>query len=128
MASLNDLQDAIKKFGLAAPGIVQRVSEPPIEMIRDWSNPEAWKDYRAPAGVYVILNDKYEVLYVGYSIDPAGRLNDYFRAAEPTREPHKDWPGHLPTYVLFVMGNNVREAKFLERWLIYWLDPPFNKD
>lgn len=61
MALLSDLQAAIQKFKDAAPGIVQTVCEPPINMTRDWENLDLWKPYQRRPGVYAFLDDKLEV-------------------------------------------------------------------
>jgi hypothetical protein len=127
MAILVDLVSAINTFKLAEPGIVQIMTDPPIDMRREWAHPKTWTPYQAP-GIYAIIDENSNILYVGQSNHPPGRLNAYFGAEGPSDTSSKDWLGHMPTSVLLARVNDLREAKFLERYLIFKLNPPFNKD
>lgn len=81
-------------------------------------------------GVYLILNDKYEVLYVGESSNIGKRLGDYFGSCEDKScfIKHNTWRDK-PRYIctIAVENNLWFERLSLEEYLIYKIQPIDNK-
>jgi hypothetical protein len=128
MADLATCIAVIEKFKSEHPGIVQSISDL-INLQESWPRREAWKSYYVH-GVYIMFNEQGSVTYVGESATPARRIEAYFRydSGTKTLKTKDPWRGGKPTSVLIVTVTDKRAPQFLERYLIFKLDPPSNSD
>jgi len=86
-----------------------------------------WGSYYAP-GVYIMLNNRGSVIYVGESVAPARRMDSYFEYDSATKILATKHPwAEQPISVVIVTMVDERAARFLERYLIFKLDPSCNK-
>jgi excinuclease ABC subunit C len=82
------------------------------------------KHVTAKAGVYVMLNAKADVLYVGKAKNLRNRLSSYFRASGLTSKTVA-LVSHIQQIEVTVTGTE-REALLLEQNLIKQYKPPYN--
>lgn len=90
---------------------------------------QKWADtyyHNGKCGVYLILNDKFEVIYVGESLNIGKRLGYYFgyREDKSCLIKHNFWSEN-PRYVcsIAVENNTWFERLGLEEYLIYKIQP-----
>ena len=128
MVSLAACGAIIEKFKTEHPGIVRAVSER-INLRESWPRPEVWKPYYAH-GVYIIIDPDGFVLYIGKSVAPAKRMHDHFlyNNVNKTLKTIHSWGEYKPVSVVIASVGNKQEARFLERYLIFKLNPTCNLD
>ncbi len=128
MVSLAACGGVIEKFKTEHPGIVRAVSET-INLRENWPYPEVWKPYYGH-GVYIITDQDHSVLYIGESVAPAARMHGHFlyNNVDKTLKTIYSWGEYKPVSVVIASVGNKQEARFLERYLIFKLNPPCNLD
>lgn len=132
MAALSELRTAIDKFNqqFPRPGMKQCEVSASYDLPSDW--PKTWPS-SDHAGVYVLLNQEEEVLYVGkasFNRSLGSRLGDYFcygenREASIKQERLKD-QGVRYVVTIGVEHGHEFEAGAIEEYLIHELQPRLN--
>lgn len=126
--TIKDLERAVARINsdFPRPGIVLSLSKP-YDLGTSFGR--YYPGYDRP-GVYVMLNEAYEVLYVGKSsAGLGGRLGNYFKRGKSRREGMAKWPEFDPVRYLVTLKLPKRrffEAPSIEEFLIWKLQPPLN--
>jgi GIY-YIG catalytic domain-containing protein len=127
MTDLAICRAVVERFENEHPDVVRSISHI-INLQEDWPCKETWEPYYVP-GVYIMLNERESVIYVGKSVAPATRMESHFRYDSATNilETKHSWK-EKPVSVVIVTSADEPGARFLERYLIFKLNPPYNSD